>query len=240
MTGQEKKLLYNLLKTASSSIYGYNSPDFTNEAPNFTDDDTQVVNEDTNTTEQKLRVIAEKIAQCRRCPLCNGRTNVVPGTGVTNPIVMVIGEGPGHDEDIQGKPFVGKAGQLLDKELASIGLSREKNCFIANIVKCRPPQNRVPFEQEAEACSSFLQAQIAILKPKLILLAGSTAAKNILKTTDGVTRLRGRFYDYNGIPALVTYHPSALLRDELLKRPAWEDLKFFRSRILEIDPDYMK
>ncbi len=184
--------------------------------------------------ETALQNIARKIAACNRCRLCGGRTNTVPGIGVPNPLVLVIGEGPGADEDAKGEPFVGKAGQLLDKMLAAINLSRHTNCFIANIVKCRPPNNRDPMPDEAEACRSFLDAQIGILKPRLILAVGRIAAQNILNTTTGINKLRGQFFEYRGIPLLPTYHPSALLRNEDLKRPAWEDLKKFRARLEEI------
>ena len=153
---------------------------------------------------------------------------------------MVIGEAPGHDEDVRGEPFVGAAGQLLDKMLASIQLSRHDNCFIANIVKCRPHGNRDPLPEEAAACASFLQAQIHILQPRSILTVGRIAVQNLLNTSTGINRLRGQFYEYNGIPLLPTYHPSALLRNEDLKRPAWEDLKLFRTKLLQLDPNYQQ
>lgn len=181
-----------------------------------------------------LDSIAAKIASCTRCGLCNGRTNTVPGIGPEHPVVMVIGEGPGHDEDMQGKPFVGAAGQLLDRMLAAIKLSRETNCFIANIVKCRPPNNRDPLPEEAQACRSFLDAQISILKPKMILLVGRIALQNLLDTKIGITRIHGQFFEYNGIPVMPTYHPSALLRTPDLKRDAWNDLKGFRAKLEEI------
>ncbi|MBO4509570.1 MAG: uracil-DNA glycosylase [Spirochaetaceae bacterium] len=181
-----------------------------------------------------LENIARKIAVCKRCRLCEGRRNTVPGIGVPKPLVLVIGEGPGADEDASGEPFVGKAGQLLDKMLAAINLSRHTNCFIANIVKCRPPNNRDPMPNEAEACRSFLDAQISVLKPKMILTVGRIAVQNILNTTTGINKLRGQFFEYRDIPLLPTYHPSALLRNEEMKRPAWEDLKKFRARLEEI------
>ncbi len=189
---------------------------------------------------QQLDSIAHKIASCQRCQLCAGRTNTVPGIGVARPLVMVIGEAPGHDEDVRGEPFVGAAGQLLDKMLASIQLGRHDNCFIANIVKCRPHGNRDPLPEEAAACASFLQAQIHILQPRSILTVGRIAVQNLLNTSVGINRLRGQFYEYNGIPLLPTYHPSALLRNEDLKRPAWEDLKLFRTKLLQIDPEYQQ
>lgn len=268
MTASEKKSIYMLLKTASDCINGFSSPYFPKEMPVFSDDKTNTkidsisVNtrstnnnpseneadlknsiENTSTTAElnssaSIESIAKKIAECSRCKLCSTRTNVVPGEGVKNPAVLVIGEGPGADEDESGRPFVGKAGQLLDKMLAAIQLDRTKNCFIANIVKCRPPNNRDPEAEEAEACSSFLQAQIAVLKPAMILCVGRIAAQNLLKTQTGINRLRGSFYDLNGIPVLCTYHPSALLRNADLKRPAWEDLKMFKAKLETIVSDY--
>ena len=187
-----------------------------------------------------IESIAQKIAACSRCPLSQQRKNVVPGEGVSQPLVLVVGEGPGADEDEQGRPFVGRAGQLLDKMLGAIGLSRGKNCFIANVVKCRPPMNRDPAPQEAAACRSFLDAQIHVLKPKMVLAMGRVALQNLLDTSIGINRLRGQIMDFKGIPFMATYHPSALLRDESLKRPAWEDLKTFRQKLLEICPDYDK
>lgn len=151
---------------------------------------------------------------------------------------MVIGEGPGAEEDLQGRPFVGRSGQLLDKMLAAVSLSRTVNVFIANIVKCRPPGNRDPQPEESEACAGYLAAQIAYIKPKAILALGRIASRNLLATNEGITRLRGRFFDYRGIPLMPTYHPSALLRDENLKRPAWEDLKRFREKLRELEPGY--
>ena len=134
----------------------------------------------THSSKTTLEEIASKIARCTRCTLARTRNNVVPGMGVENPDVLVIGEGPGYDEDKQGLPFVGKAGILLDKMLAAIGLDRKSNCYIANIVKCRPPQNRDPFPQEQDACFSFLEAQINILKPKMILCMGKISSNKML------------------------------------------------------------
>lgn len=258
MTRQDKLQIYNLLKTASDSIYGFSSPTFPQETPNLIDDAFQTSsqtlsaeeilknteiqntqnNSDSENIKQRLENIAKKIAVCNRCRLCEKRTNTVAGMGVPKPFVLVVGEGPGAQEDESGLPFVGPAGQLLDKMLGAISLSRNTNCFIANIVKCRPPQNRIPLNDEAEACISFLQAQIAVLKPKAILAAGSTAVKNLLKTSNGVVKLHGQILDYNGIPLLTTYHPSALLHYPENKRTAWEDLKIFRTKLLELNPDY--
>lgn len=261
MTAQEKLQAYNLLKIASDYIRGYSSSDFPEHTPIFTDDSVSTptqysvknptVEHEDNSFNAKpsqsepsvvlnssLENVIEKIKNCTRCPLAKNRHNTVPGTGVLEPTVLVIGEGPGYEEDMQALPFVGPAGQLLDKMLAAIKLSRISNAYIANIVKCRPPQNRNPYPEEAQACSSFLEAQIAILKPKAILCAGTVAAKNLLKTDLGVTRLRGQFYEYSKIPVAVTYHPSALLRDANLKGEAWQDLKNFREKLLELSPNY--
>jgi DNA polymerase len=178
-----------------------------------------------------LESIAGEIQACRACRLCEKRNKAVPGTGPATPVAMVVGEAPGAEEDSSGLPFVGPAGQLLDKMLASIGLSRTTNCYIANIVKCRPPQNRDPAADEQKACLGFLRRQIALLRPKAILCLGRIAACALLGSDEGVGKLRGVWRDFEGLPILVSYHPSALLRDESYKRPAWEDLKMFRSRL---------
>lgn len=265
MTCQQKQQIYDLLKTAADSVLGFKTKSF-DPAPVFYDDpapDSQTV-QDTReheltskpspapgaaplyddlatgsvSTADSIKNLEKQIAVCSRCVLAKTRNNTVPGTGSLKPVVLVVGEGPGFEEDRQALPFVGPAGQLLDKMLAAINLSRSSNTYIANIVKCRPPQNRDPYPEEAEACSSFLQAQIALLKPKAILCVGSVAAKNLLKTEAGVSRLRRNFYQYQNIPVAVTYHPSALLRSADLKRPAWEDLKQFRLKLLELCPNY--
>ncbi|MBR1402774.1 MAG: uracil-DNA glycosylase [Treponema sp.] len=242
MTKEDKEKIYTLLKTASDSLCGYASPDFAGEMPHF-EDDVEVSNAETDNhaaSDSTIANINKKIAECKRCQLCAARHTTVPGMGVEKPLVLVIGEGPGEEEDKQGLPFVGPAGQLLDKMLAAISLSREKNCYIANIVKCRPPANRNPLPEEADACRPFLDAQIAALKPKAILCAGSVAVKNLFHASDGVMKLHGKVLDFNGIPVVTTWHPSALLRAPENKRPAWEDLKVFRTVLLGIAPDYEK
>ena len=182
-----------------------------------------------------LEVIASGIRTCKNCPLASTRKNTVPGEGVNNPLVLVIGEGPGAEEDRQGRPFVGAAGQLLYKMLSAINLSRTSNCFIANVVKCRPPDNRDPHPAEREACAHFLQRQIAVLKPKFILLVGNVAIQCLLNAKEPVGRIHGKFIDYKTgdmtIPLMVTYHPSAVLRNDEYKRPVWEDLKNLKNRI---------
>lgn len=165
---------------------------------------------------------------CTRCKLCSKRTNVVFGEGCTDhPDVMVIGEGPGEKEDIQGRPFVGDSGNYLDKWLASISLSRDRNCYIANVVKCRPPMNRDPQDDEKEACKAFLEQQIALIKPRAILCLGKQASAEITGMKNAsMGSMRGRFYFYDKtIPVLCTYHPSAVLRELSLKVAVWEDLK---------------
>ena len=180
-----------------------------------------------------LEELNSKILRCTRCGLARTRNNVVPGMGVEHPEVLVIGEGPGHDEDMQGLPFVGKAGVLLDRMLAAIDLDRKTNCYIANIVKCRPPENRNPMPDEQSACFSFLETQIHILKPKMILCMGKIAIEKVTGQNISINAQHGEFFEYNGIPVMPTYHPSALLRNEELKRPAWEDLKKFKKRLDE-------
>lgn len=241
MKAEEKELLFNLLKTASASNLGYSDSRFQN-TPAFSDDETEAtptaVPTPTAPAEAShgltLADLTAKIARCTRCQLARTRNNVVPGMGVEHPQVLVIGEGPGADEDMQGLPFVGKAGKLLDKMLNAIQLDRGTNCYIANIVKCRPPQNRDPLPDEEAACYSFLEAQIHILKPKMILCMGRVAGQKLLDTQAPLHELRSTPHEYNHIPVMVTYHPSALLRDEALKRPAWEDLKKFRAELDKI------
>lgn len=242
MKAEEKNIIYNLLKISDSYINGFSSKKFQS-SPIFkddvTDDKTLQSNDETNVeiNENKLTIsdINSKIIRCTRCKLARTRTNVVPGMGVENPQVLVIGEGPGYEEDMQGLPFVGKAGILLDKMLNAINLDRKTNCYIANIVKCRPPENRDPFTDEQSACIGFLEAQISVLKPKMILCMGRIAGHKILNCETPMNQMHGKISSYKNIPVMVTYHPSALLRDESLKRPAWEDLKLFKQKLDELN-----
>jgi DNA polymerase len=181
-----------------------------------------------------LKGLEREVAICTACRLCSGRTHPVFGQGVASPLVLVVGEGPGAEEDASGLPFVGPAGKLLDKMLAAIGLSRESNAFIANVVKCRPPSNRDPAPDESAACMPYLERQIGLLSPQYILCLGRTATRALTGSEEGITRLRGRFFDWHGIPLVGTYHPSAILRDESLKRPAWEDLKALKERLTDV------
>ena len=245
MNKQNKELIYDLLKKADANINGFVEEGFKGEvvfedeivgsSPTMTQSPTvpELV-EGPQKEGLTLTELYSKITRCTKCQLARTRNNVVPGEGVENPDVLVIGEGPGYDEDMSGRPFVGKAGVLLDKMLAAIGLDRTKNCYIANIVKCRPPNNRDPQPEEQSTCFAFLQAQIHILKPKMILCMGRIAGHKMLETQEALNKLRGQIFDYNGIPLMITYHPSALLRDQSLKAPAWQDLKQFKAKLDEI------
>ena len=162
--------------------------------------------------------------QCKKCRLCQNRNNVVFGIGNKNARLMFIGEGPGADEDIQGEPFVGKAGKLMNMAFESIGLKREE-VYIANIVKCRPPSNRNPEDDEAQACLNYLRNQVLLVKPEIIVLLGSVALKNVLGKEYGITASRGKWFEKKGILYMPTWHPAALLRDETKKIDFIKDLK---------------
>ncbi len=171
-----------------------------------------------------LREIRDDIGDCTRCRLHKGRTNLVFGVGDPNADLMFVGEGPGADEDEQGEPFVGRAGQLLNNMIVAMGLRRH-DVYIANVVKCRPPGNRTPERDECDTCSPFLLRQIEVIRPKVIVALGAVAAKNLLSMNDSMANLRGRFYDFRGIKLAVTYHPAFLLRDPRQKKEAWKDLQ---------------
>lgn len=174
--------------------------------------------------------LEHSIIDCKKCKLCKNRTNIVFGTGNKNADIMFIGEGPGADEDKQGEPFVGKAGKLMNEAFKGIGINRE-DVYIANIVKCRPPSNRVPEEDEATACLNYLRNQVILVKPKIIVLLGSTALKNILGKEYGITNTRGRWIERKGIMYMPTWHPAALLRAENKKIEFWKDLKQVELKI---------
>jgi uracil-DNA glycosylase len=165
---------------------------------------------------------------CQECPLGAGRTRLVFGEGNPGARVMLVGEGPGKEEDRQGRPFVGAAGKLLDKILASVGFSRPE-VYIANVVKCRPPANRTPREEECSACMPKLQEQIRLIKPQIIVILGATALRAIAGSEARITRDRGNWRDYYGARVMPTFHPAALLRDPKKKKPVWEDMKAVRS-----------
>ena len=175
-----------------------------------------------------------KCRACHNCGLREGCTNVVIYRGNRKAPLMIIGEAPGENEDIQGLPFVGKAGQYLDKWLDAIGLSRHTNCFIGNVVKCRPPMNRDPQPDEIASCMPYLERQIAIIKPKFILTVGRISSAVLSGQEAGIGRLRGRTYSFRGIPLIPTYHPSAVLRDPTLRKPVWDDLRRLKAELEEI------
>ena len=175
----------------------------------------------------------KQVAACGLCPLHQGIRHKVPGQGDRHAPLMFIGEGPGQVEDEEGLAFVGPAGQLLTKMLAAISLPRDR-VYICNIVKCRPPNNRVPEESEAAACKLHLRMQVALVQPKVIVLLGSTAAKNTLGAEIRITRDRGRWFERKGVWMMPTYHPSALLRDPAKKREAWEDMQSLRDKLMEL------
>jgi DNA polymerase len=177
-----------------------------------------------NGTSETLEVIRSDLGDCRRCKLARGRKNIVFGTGSSRARLVFVGEGPGYDEDLQGQPFVGAAGQLLTKIIQAIGLSRE-SVYICNIIKCRPPGNRNPQPDEIDACSPFLKRQLTSIAPDFICALGTFAAQTLLQTTTPISRLRGRFYDCMGAKLLPTYHPAYLLRNPEQKRAVWEDMK---------------
>lgn len=171
-----------------------------------------------------LAAIRAEIGDCTRCRLSERRKTIVFGDGNPDADIMFIGEGPGADEDEQGLPFVGKAGQLLNNMIAAMGIRRE-DVYIANVVKCRPPGNRTPERDECDTCGKFLMQQIQAIKPKMVVAMGATAAKYLLNVQDSMANLRGKIYDIRGIPLVVTYHPAYLLRDPRQKKETWMDLQ---------------
>ena len=178
----------------------------------------------TRTENLTLAQVRTELGDCKRCKLHRARRTIVFGEGNEKSSLMVIGEGPGYDEDVQGRPFVGKAGQLLTKILQSINLTREE-VYITNIVKCRPPQNRNPEPDEIQACNPFLMKQINVIHPKIICALGTFSAQTLLKTETKITALRGKLFDLGGIRVIPTYHPAFLLRNPERKREVWEDMK---------------
>ena len=169
------------------------------------------------------------IKDCLECPLGKTRKNIVLGMGNPNADIVFVGEAPGKEEDLQGFPFVGRSGKLLDKMLASINLSRD-DIYILNVLKCRPPDNRDPSKLEIEKCEPYLKEQLKIIKPKLIVALGRISAMTILRTKESLTNMRNKIFDYEGVDFLVTYHPAALLRNPNFKKYAWEDFKLIRDK----------
>ena len=182
-----------------------------------------------------LESIAAEIAACQLCALAPTRTNTVPGQGALQPDIMFVGEGPGADEDAQGLAFVGRAGQLLTKMITAMGYTREQ-VFIGNIVKCRPPGNRVPSPEEMEGCIPYLKRQIAVIRPKLIVCLGATAARGLVQETLPIGKARGNWRLFEGIPVMLTFHPAYLLRDPRQKGPCWADLKAVLARLGKTPP----
>ena len=174
-------------------------------------------------------------ANCTRCGLCETRRNVVFGIGNEHADIMFVGEGPGEQEDLQGIPFVGPAGKLLDDMLSIIDLSRDTNCYIANIVKCRPPRNRDPLETEQDACIGYLRNQFALIKPRIVVCLGRVAAKRLIDPDYRITRQHGQWVEKNGVWMTAIYHPSALLRDVEKRPTTFDDLLSLRSKIRQLD-----
>ena len=183
--------------------------------------------------EQEWDALLCQIRDCRRCSLCDTRANSVPGEGNRRADILLVGEGPGHDEDLKGRPFVGPAGQLLDRMLAAISLSREQ-MYITNVVKCRPPNNRNPQEEEAIACLPYLRAQYRLIQPKIVVCLGSVATRYLYDPQARITQVRGKWLEKKGVWFLPTYHPAALLRDESKKRDAWADMQALLKKYTEL------
>ena len=183
-----------------------------------------------------LEQIALVVSTCTKCPLHTTRTQTVPGEGAMKARLMFVGEAPGADEDRLGRPFVGAAGQLLDKMIVAMGLARDQ-VFIGNILKCRPPGNRDPLEQEVAACLPYLRAQIALIRPEVICSLGRHASHALLERTDSLSKFRGRFFEYRGTPLLPTFHPSYLLRTPADKGAAWKDLQLIMHRLKSSQPE---
>ena len=187
----------------------------------------------------EFELLKQTVQQCDKCLLSKTRTNIVFGEGNRNADIMCIGEGPGYYEDQQARPFVGKSGQLLDKILDVCGFTRQEHVFIGNIVKCRPPNNRDPLPEERETCIPYLYKQIELIDPKIIILLGATALKGLIDSNARITKVRGEWMQWNNKLVMPTFHPSALLRNEKLKRPAWEDFKKVVSKYRElVNPDH--
>tara|TARA_Y100000748_G_scaffold247802_1_gene212437 strand:+ start:250 stop:918 length:669 start_codon:yes stop_codon:yes gene_type:complete len=184
---------------------------------------------DSISTDKILLNYKLSIENCRECNLGNSRNNFVFGSGDPNADLLLVGEGPGENEDLIGEPFVGRAGKLLDKILRAIGYNRADKVFITNIVKCRPPDNRDPLPSEVGECSPYLIQQINLIKPKIIVALGKIAGKTLIKKDIMLKEMRNNTHEFNSIPLRVTYHPAALLRDPLLKKDVWEDFKYVRD-----------
>lgn len=186
---------------------------------------------------QDFDELKKECLKCTKCGLCTGRHNVVFGVGNPHAKVLFVGEGPGENEDLQGEPFVGRAGKLLDTMLDAVDLSRERNIYIANIVKCRPPQNRDPLPEEQEACIGWLRNQFAIMRPKIIVCLGRIAGMKLMDSNMKITRQHGQFIDKKGTFMMATLHPAALLRNPNQKPDAFNDFLLLREKIMEVCPE---
>lgn len=184
----------------------------------------QAWDDDVEDPRDKLLALRQLIGDCARCGLCEGRTNIVFGEGNPSARLMFVGEGPGYNEDKQARPFVGKAGELLDKMIVAMGLQRE-DTYICNVVKCRPPNNRDPEADEVAACAGFMIQQVQIVQPDVIVGLGKFAVNTLLKRDGALGEVRGKWHEFEGVPVMPTYHPAYLLRNENGKRPAWSDLQ---------------
>ncbi len=180
-----------------------------------------------------LPSIRAELGDCTRCKLHRGRRNIVFGVGNPTADLMFVGEAPGRDEDLQGEPFVGRAGQLLTDIIVAIGLSR-KEVYICNVIKCRPPENRNPEPDEIGQCEPFLKAQIESVQPKLICTRGKFSAQTLLKTETPISKLRGKLFEYNGVPLMPTFHPAYLLRNPASKKDVWEDMKLLHAELCRL------
>ena len=178
--------------------------------------------------------LEQQCRNCQKCALAEERTNVVFGVGARDAEVLFIGEGPGENEDLQGEPFVGRAGKLLDEMLEIIDLSRKENIYIANMVKCRPPKNRDPLNTEQDACIGYLRNQVALIRPKIIVCLGRISAMRVIKEDFKITQEHGQWFEKNGVWTMALYHPAALLRDPRRKPEAFEDLKTLQAKIREV------
>lgn len=221
---QYKQQLWELLGKTEQLLGGGRLLVPSQETPDFSN--AEGADESGNVTWMNLEELSKAVLSCHACRLHAGRTQAVPGKGVVRPKVMIVGEAPGAQEDAVGEPFVGRSGKYLDRWLEAIGLTRESDTFIGNIIKCRPPGNRDPFSDEQEACLPYLRRQIELIRPETILCLGRVAAQILLNSNEGIGKLRGRVFTYQQVPLLVTYHPAAVLRSpEKFRRPVWEDLQ---------------
>jgi uracil-DNA glycosylase len=180
-----------------------------------------------------LESIRAEIGDCQRCKLASTRTNIVFGSGNPNAELVFVGEAPGFDEDQQGLPFVGRAGQLLTKIIESINLKRD-DVYICNVLKCRPPENRNPEPDEVSVCNPFLKKQLAVIRPKIVCCLGTFAAQTVLQTASSISKLRGKFFDMDGVRVIATFHPAYLLRSPEKKREVWEDMKQIRAELFRL------